>query len=217
MKIGILGTGVVGGRIGDRLIELGYEVMMGSRTAGNESAGGWAKKGGAKATHGTFEDAAKFGEMIFLCTRGDADLEVIKLAKPQNFKGKVVVDISNPLDFSKGMPPSLFISNTNSLGEEVQKAIPGARVVKTLNLVSNEVMVNPAKFVKEATMFLCGNDDNAKDEVRKILVQFGWTDIMDLGDITGARGTEMLLPVWLRIWGTLQDGNFAFKIVRGKK
>jgi 8-hydroxy-5-deazaflavin:NADPH oxidoreductase len=217
MKIGILGTGMVGSRIGSRLIELGHEVMMGSRTAGNENAGAWAKKSGAKAFHGTFEDAAKFGEMIFFCTKGEVDLDVIRLAKLQNFKGKIVVDITNPLDFSKGMPPTLFLSNTTSLAEEVQKAIPEAFVVKTLNVVSNEVMVNPHKFAEEVTMFLCGNDEKAKDEVRKILMKFGWTDIIDLGDITGARGTEMLLPLWLRLWGTLQDGNFAFRIVRAKK
>jgi 8-hydroxy-5-deazaflavin:NADPH oxidoreductase len=124
--------------------------------------------------------------------------------------------VSNPLDFSRGMPPSLLISNTNSLGEEVQKALPGALVVKTLNIVSNEIMVDPGKTGGEPTMFVCGNDKGAKEKAVAILKQFGWSDIIDLGDITNARGTEMILPIWVRTWNALQDGTFAFKVLRKK-
>ena len=215
-KIAVLGTGMVGNAIGTKMVALGYEVCMGSRTAGNEKAAAWAKANGSKASAGTFADAAASADIIFLCTKGDATLEVLKLAKPENFAGKIVIDISNPLDFSKGMPPSLIPqwTNTNSLGEEVQKALPGARVVKSLNIVNCEIMVNPRKTGGEPTMFVSGNDAGAKDEVSGILKQFGWTDIIDLGDLSGARGLEMLLPIWLRTWQSTQNGHFAFKIVR---
>ena len=216
MKISVLGTGMVGERIATRLAELGNDVMMGSRTADNKTATEWARKNGSRAQCGTFEDAVKFGEIVFLCVKGEAVIEVIRLAKPANFKDKTVIDISNPLDFTRGMPPSLLISNTNSLGEEVQKAIPAARVVKTLNMVSNEIMTAPEKTGGEPTMFVCGNDASAKKQATALLASFGWKDILDLGDISSARGTEMLLPIWLRIWGVLNDGNFAFKIVRKK-
>lgn len=215
-KIGILGTGVVGQTIGSKLIELGYSVKMGSRTANNEKAASWVGKSGANSSAGTFEDAAKFGDIIFLCTKGDVTIDIVKLAKTENFKGKTVIDISNPLDFSKGMPPSLIphLSNTNSLGEEVQKTIPEAHVVKTLNIVNCEVMVNAKKSGGDPTMFVSGNNSESKAEVKSILNQFGWNDIIDLGDITTARGTEMLLPIWLRIWVATQNGYFAFKVVR---
>lgn len=214
MKIGILGTGVVGSTIGSRLIQLGYEVKMGSRSAANEKAAAWVKANGSKASQGTFADAASFGEIVFLCAQGDATLDIVKLAGTKNMNGKVVIDLSNPLDFSKGMPPSLFICNTNSLAEEIQKVIPDAHLVKTLNIVNCEVMVDAMKCGGEATMFVSGNSADAKSIVRTILNQFGWKDIIDLGDITTARGTEMLLPIWLRTWAATKNGHFAFKIVR---
>jgi 8-hydroxy-5-deazaflavin:NADPH oxidoreductase len=212
----MLGTGMVGNRLGTKLVELGYEVSMGSRTADNPAAVEWVKKAGRGASHGTFEEAARLGEIVFLCVKGEVALDVIKLAKPENFKGKTVIDVTNPLDFSRGMPPSLLISNTNSLGEEVQKALPGALVVKTLNTVSNEVMVDPGITGGEPTMFMCGNDKGAKEQTMAILKQFGWKDIIDLGDISNARGTEMILPIWVRTWNALQNGNFAFKVLRKK-
>lgn len=215
-NIGVLGTGMVGSTIASKMIQLGYSVKMGSRSATNEKAVAWAASSGSAASHGTFEDAARFGEVVFLCSKGDATLDVIKLAKPASFKGKVVIDISNPLDFSKGMPPSLIpqFANTNSLAEEVQKMLPGAHVVKTLNIVNCEVMVNPRKSGGDPTMFMSGNDPQAKKTVKSILNQFGWNDIIDLGDITTARGTEMILPLWARTWAATQNGYFGFKIVR---
>lgn len=215
-KIGILGTGIVGQTIGSKLIELGYLVKMGSRTANNEKASEWVSKSGNNASQGTFADASAFGDIIFLCTKGDVTIDILKLANPENFKGKTVIDISNPLDFSKGMPPSLIpaFTNTYSLGEEVQKTIPSGNVVKTLNIVNCEVMVNAKKSGGDPTMFVSGNSKEAKEETIGILKQFGWNDIIDLGDITTARGTEMLLPIWLRTWIATQNGHFAFKVVR---
>ena len=214
-KIGILGTGMVGSTVGAKLVQLGYEVKMGSRTAGNEKAAEWVKSQGARASQGTFDDAAKFGEIVFLCTKGDATLEALKLIKPESLKGKTIIDISNPLDFSKGMPPSLVpqFANTNSLAEAIQQAVPGANVVKSLNTVNCEVMVNP-KIGGDPTMFVAGNDDTAKEEVKGILKQFGWSDVVDLGDLTGARGMEMILPLWVRILGVIQNRHFGFKIVK---
>src|SRR6476620_2590413 len=215
-KIGVLGTGMVGNTIGSKLIQLGYDVMMGSRSATNEKAQAWKTANGEKASVGTFEDAAKFGEIIFNCTKGEISLDVFKMAGPENFDGKTIIDIANPLDFSQGMPPSLIpeLSNTNSLGEEIQKLLPKANVVKSLNIVNCEVMVDARKSGGDPTMFVSGNSAEAKAEVTEILKQFNWNDIIDLGDITTARGTEMLLPIWLRTWMATGNGYFAFKIVR---
>lgn len=215
-KIAVLGTGMVGNTIATRLISLGYEVMMGSRTSENEKAQTWAENNGAKASTGTFADAAASGEIIFNCTKGEHSLEVIKMAGLENFRGKTLIDIANPLDFSKGMPPSLIpaLSNTNSLGEEIQKLLPEAKVVKTLNIVNCEVMVDAQKSGGNPSMFISGNNAEAKEEVKGLLKQFNWSDIIDLGDITTARGTEMMLPVWIRTWMATGNGYFAFKIVR---
>jgi predicted dinucleotide-binding enzyme len=138
------------------------------------------------------------------------------MAGINNFKGKTIIDVANPLDFSQGMPPSLIpsLTNTNSLGEEIQHLLPEANVVKTLNMVNCEVMVDAKKSGGDPTMFMSGNNAGAKAEVKEILQQFGWTDIIDLGDITTARGTEMLLPIWLRTWMATGNGYIAFKIVR---
>jgi predicted dinucleotide-binding enzyme len=215
-KIAILGTGVVGNTIGAKLVSLGYDVMMGSRTAGNEKALAWVAANGAHAAAGNFADAAAFGELIFNCTKGDIALEVFKMAGVENFKGKTIIDVSNPLDFSQGMPPSLIpaLSNTYSLGEAIQQLLPEANVVKTLNIVNCEVMVDAKKCGGDPTMFMSGNNAAAKEEVRAILQQFNWSDIIDLGDITTSRGLEMLLPIWLRTWMATGNGYFAFKIVR---
>lgn len=226
-QIGILGTGMVGQTIASRLVDLGYEVTIGTRdvstTMANQAKsamGGppfseWHKQH-QKVNLASFSDAAKFGEIIFVCTNGNGTLDAVRQAKPESFKGKTVIDISNPLDFSKGMPPSLVpgLTNTNSLGEEVQKVLADANVVKTLNIVNCEVMVNAKKSGGSPTMFVAGNNATAKGEVTEILKKFGWDDIIDLGDISGARGMEMMLPIWLRTWGATKNGYFGFKIVR---
>lgn len=215
-KMGVFGTGMVGKTIGTKLIQLGYRVMMGSRTAANEKAIAWVEANGENASTGTFKDTAEFGDIIFNCTKGESALEVFNQAGIDNFSGKVIVDISNPLDFSKGMPPALIpqYTNTNSLGEEIQKLLPEAYVVKTLNIVNCEVMVNAKKSGGDPTMFTSGNNLEAKEKVKGLLNQFGWTDIIDLGDITTARGTEMLLPIWLRTYMATGNGYFGFKIIR---
>jgi len=214
MKIGILGMGMVGETLGTRFVQMGHQVKMGSRTANNENAAKWAAKNGTAASAGTFAQAAEFGEMVFLCLKGDVQMDVIRSVGERPFGSKPVVDVSNPLDFSHGMPPSLSICNTNSLGEEVQKALPAAKVIKTLNIVNCEIMIEPNKAGQQPTMFICGNDSAAKASVTSLLKDLGWADIIDLGDITKARATEMLLPIWLSLMQTLGHVHFGFKIVR---
>lgn len=216
MKIAVLGTGTVGNTIGSRLIELGHAVMMGSRTADNEKVKAFVDKHGRYASAGTFADAAAFGEIIFNCTAGVASIEALTMAGGNNMNGKIIVDLANPLDFSHGAPPSLSVVNTGSLGEEIQKAFPQSKVVKTLNTMWCGIMVNPALVNNgDHNVFLCSNYEDAKEEVRKILLSFGWKveNIIDLGDLTAARGTEMYLPLWLRIYGAKKAGVFNIKVV----
>jgi predicted dinucleotide-binding enzyme len=217
MKIGILGTGIVGTTIGSKLVELGHEVKMGSRTKGNEKAAEWVKSTRSnRASQGTFYDAAHFGEIVFNCTNGANSLEAIRQAGVENLRGKILVDVANPLDFSKGMPPTLSICNTDSLGEKIQSEFPEARVVKTLNTMNCKIMVNPKLVPGEHDVFVCGNDFEAKTRISGILKNwFGWTDVIDLGDISGARATEMILPLWVRLLGKYQNPNYNFKIVKG--
>lgn len=217
MKIAVLGTGMVGDTIASRLIELGHQVMMGSRSATNERALAFLKKHEKDAFVGTYADAATFGELAFNCTKGDGSIEAIKLAGAA-LNGKILIDISNPLNFSKGMPPSLIpaLSNTNSLGEEIQKTFPQIKVVKTLNTMWCGLMVNPLMIGNgNHTNFIAGNDSEAKAKVVALLNTFGWKNenILDLGDITNARGSESVLPIWLRVWGATQNGAFNFKLV----
>lgn len=216
MKIAVLGTGNVGDTIGSKLIEVGHTVMMGSRTKDNEKAKAFVAKHNGKASTGTYTDAAAFGEIIFNCTAGVGSIDALKMAGEKNLNGKIIVDIANPLDFSKGMPPSLAICNTNSLGEEIQKTFPQTKAVKALNTMWCGLMVNPAMINGgDHNTFVSGNDANAKEEVKKILKSFGWAEknILDLGDITKARGTEMYLPIWLNIYGATNNGAFNIKIV----
>ena len=214
MRIGILGTGGVGQTIATGLVQHGHEVRLGARSATNDKAAGWAAKNGAAASHGTFADAASFGEIVFNCTSGMASLEALKLAGAANLDGKPLVDVANPLDFSKGMPPTLSVCNTTSLAEQIQAAFPGARVVKTLNTMNAQIMVNPSMVPGEHDVFVGGNDADAKARVSELLRSFGWKNIIDLGDITSARGTEMILPLWLRLFGTFKSPNFNFHIAR---
>jgi 8-hydroxy-5-deazaflavin:NADPH oxidoreductase len=215
-KIGVFGTGTVGNAIATKMVQLGYEVMMGSRTVNNEKAVKWADANGKQASNGTFSDVAEFAPVIFNCTRGDIALEVLEQAGIDRLAGKLIIDICNPLDFSKERPPSLLpqYTNTNSLAEEIQKLLPDAHVVKTLNIVNSEIMVNPQKSGGDPTMFMSGNSADAKETVKKLLQQFGWIDIIDLGDISTARGLEMLLPLWLRTFMATGNGYFGFKVVR---
>jgi predicted dinucleotide-binding enzyme len=216
MKIGILGTGMVGSTIGTKFTQLGHDVKMGSRTATNEKALAWVQKNGIHASQGTFADAASYGEIVFNCTHGVASLEALKFAGAANLKNKILVDIANALDFSKGMPPSLAVCNTDSLGEQIQRAFPDVKVVKTLNTINCSLMVTPDLVANgDHDIFISGNDADAKARVVKILMEwFGWKSIIDLGDITTARATEMLLPIWIMLMGKYQSPNFNFKIMR---
>lgn len=215
MRIGILGTGVVGRTLATKLTKLGHDVTMGSRTAGGEKATAWVKEAGEKSSEGTFADAAAHGDIVFNCTSGIASLEALNAAGAQNLGGKTIVDVANPLDFSKGLPPTLTVCNTDSLGEQIQRAFPTANVVKTLNTVSANVMVDPSIVPGVHTMFVSGNDAKAKAEVTTILkAGFGWKEVMDLGDISCARGQEMYLALWLRLYGKVQTTNLNVYIAR---
>lgn len=218
MKIAVLGTGMVGETIGSKLVALGHEVKMGSRSPDNPKARAWVAKAGGGASQGTFEDAARFGEILFNCTAGTASIEALEAAGRQNLAGKLLIDLANPLDFSAGMPPSLSIVNTDSLGEQIQRVFPETRVVKTLNTVNATVMVNPGSVPGDHDLFVSGNDDAAKAQAIDILTGwFGWKreNVIDLGDISTARGTEMLLPLWLRLMFAFGGPQFNFHVVRG--
>ncbi|MGD1005959.1 MAG: NAD(P)-binding domain-containing protein [Ignavibacteriaceae bacterium] len=215
MEIGILGTGMVGQTIGSKLVQLGHIVKMGSRTANNEKAIDWVKSNGPNASCGTFEDAASFGEILFNCTAGNASINALKLANENNFNGKILLDIANTLDFSKGMPPMLSVCNDDSLGEQIQRTFPQLKVIKTLNTMNCKLMVDPSLVNGDHDIFVSGNDLAAKEKVKSILADwFGWKSIIDLGDISAARGMEMLLPIWIRLMGIFKTPNFNFKIAR---
>jgi hypothetical protein len=206
---------MVGTTIATKLASLGHEVRMGARSAANEKAAAWAKAAGAAASHDTFADAAGFGEVVFNCTAGTGSVAALEAAGAANLDGKILIDVANPLDFSKGMPPTLFLSNDTSLGETIQRTFPGAKVVKSLNTVNASVMVDPARVPGVSDVFVCGNDAGAKAEVTRILKQwFGWKSVIDLGDITTARGTEAYLHLWLRLWGALGTADFNVRVVR---
>lgn len=215
MKIAVLGTGMVGQSIATKLVALGHDVVMGARDAKNEKAVGWATAQGAHAAAGTFRDAAAQGALVFNCTSGAAALDALQAAGVENLSGKVLIDVTNPLDFSKGMPPTLFTGGADSLGERIQRAFPEAKVVKTLNTINCQVMVDPARVSGEHDVFVSGNDAGAKAEVTRILKEwFGWQSVIDLGDITTARGTESYVALWVRLWGALGTADFNVKVVR---
>jgi predicted dinucleotide-binding enzyme len=216
MRIGVLGTGIVGQTIATRLSGLGHEVMMGSRTADNAKAAEWVSGAGAGASQGTFADAAAFGELNINCTSGAASIAALELAGAEQLAGKVLIDIANPLDFSMGFPPSLFVCNTDSLAEQIQRAFPDAKVVKSLNTMNCEVMVDPGKVAGDHDVFMSGDDPDAKAQVAELLGSFGWTQaqIVDLGVLTTARGTEMYLPLWLSVMNATGTGRFNIKVVR---
>ena len=226
MKIGVLGTGTLGRVIGARLAELGHDVTIGTRNVeallartepdamGNEPFATWMQ-GNPRIGLGTFAEAAAAGELVVNATNGAGSLDALRAAGDQNLDGKVLIDIANPLDVSGGMPPSLFVTNTDSLGEQIQRAFPTAMVVKTLNTMNAFVMADPSIVAGgEHTVFVSGNDEPAKAQVTELLRSFGWRHIIDLGDITTARGPEMYLPLWIRLWGALGTGTFNISVVR---
>jgi 8-hydroxy-5-deazaflavin:NADPH oxidoreductase len=229
MKIAIIGTGTVSQTLALKLHETGHEVIMGTRNVasklasaekdayGNPPFSEWhAANNNIKL--GTFAEAAAFGDIIINASKGVLSLDALKLAGAEHLAGKVLVDIANPLDFSHGMPPCLVpeLSNTNSLGEEIQKSFPASKVVKTLNTMWCGLMVNPGMIGDgNHVNFICGNDEEAKATIKALLMEFGWknANIIDLGGISSARGTEALLPLWINLMGVMKNGAFNFRLV----
>jgi len=226
MNIGIIGSGVVGQTLGASLGKSGHDVVLGTRDPKKldekrgfgDSLAGWLAKVGKKARVATFEDAAKHGEVVINATAGTASLKALETAGKDNLKGKIVIDVANPLDFSKGMPPTLTVCNTDSLGEQVQRAFPESKVVKTLNTVNANMMVAPGTVGNgDHVIFVCGDDAEARAQVARYLNDwFGWKkdSIVDLGGIEAARGTEMILPLWVRLMGVMGTPMFNFRIMR---
>ncbi len=226
MKIAVLGTGTVGRTLAGRAASLGHDVAIGTRdpqatlARTDTDAMGNAPYSAWQADHADvallpFADAAAHGELVVNASSGGASLEVLRLAGAENLAGKVLVDVANPLDFSNGFPPSLSVKDTDSLAEQIQRAFPDAKVVKTLNTLNAALMVDPAELAGgDHTIFVSGDDAGAKATVTELLGSFGWKDIIDLGDLSTARGAEMLLPIWLRLMNTLGTPAFNFKIVR---
>lgn len=202
MKYGVLETGDVAQTIASKLVELGHEVMMGSRTANNEKAVAWAAANGDKASSGTFADAAAFGERVFNCVQGIHAIEALEAAGKDNLKGKILIDQSNPYVYKDGhiSLKAEYTENT-CLGEEVQKLLPDTKVVKTLNYLGSVMMTNPGELSEPVTGFYCGNDAEAKEAVRQILADFGWQETFDMGDISMSRYTEMLGAFWVPVYG----------------
>lgn len=230
MKIAVFGTGIVGQTIAEKLSRINHEVIIGTRdtgktkerkpdgNSGKPSFADWLSKNPSIRLM-TYSDAASHAELIVNATSGSGSLSALEQAGKKNLAGKVLLDIANPLDFSKGMPPTLFVCNDNSLGEQIQRAYPETKVVKSLNTMNAFLMVNPSLVPGDHTVFMSGNDLGAKSKVKSLLNSFGWKDknIIDVGDITTARGTEQLLPIWIRLWGTLKTPVFNFNIVLGEK
>jgi len=219
MKIAVLGTGMVGNAIATKLVDIRHEIMMGSRTTKSDAGQEWLRSVGGKAQIGTFADAATFGEIVFDCTNGANSIAALRLAGAENLRDKILIQVGNPLDFSKGMPPSLTVCNSDSLGEQTQREFPRVRLVKALNTVNCDIMIAPSRVPSDHDLFICGNDPAAKREVANWLCEwFGWkpANIIDLGDITNSRGTEMFLALWVRLWGVVGSPHFNIHVVRGK-
>ena len=226
MKVAVLGTGMVGRTLASRLAELGHEVTIGTRDVdatmartgsdamGNPPYADWAHAHPQVAL-ATFADAAADAELVLNATSGNASIAALEAAGRDHLAGKVLLDIANPLDYSQGFPPSLFVSNTDSLAERIQAAFPEARVVKSLNTMNAFLMADPRQLADgDHSVFVSGDDADAKQLVTELLQSFGHTDVIDLGDLSTARGTESLLPVWVRLYGVMGTPMFQFKVVR---
>jgi 8-hydroxy-5-deazaflavin:NADPH oxidoreductase len=226
MKVGILGTGEVGQTLAAALVQRGHDVMVGTRDVRRKmeeklgpedgvSFPDWLSKH-KKVRLGTFAEAAAHGDLLINATAGHASLEALAKVRPGDLKEKVLIDASNALGTWSEGQIELFVANSDSLAERIQRVHPGARVVKALNTVTAHLMVNPAGLVGGAhDVFIAGNEPDARDRVARFLrEEFGWKTVVDLGDLTAARGLEMMIMVWLRIWATLGTSDFNFKIVR---
>ncbi|MEO8033466.1 MAG: NADPH-dependent F420 reductase [Acidobacteriota bacterium] len=209
VKVGVLGSGDVGKVLAGGFVRLGHEVMVGSRDRGKLSE--WVAKTGDGASAGTFAEAAAFGDILILATLGVATAGAIEMAGPANFRGKVVIDATNPLEFSTGKP-RLSVGWTDSLGEQIQRQLPEARVVKAFNTVGNAHMIQPSFPDGPPDMFLCGDDADAKTVVGQVCQHFGW-GVVDIGGIEGSRHLEPMCMVW--VLACMRSGSWskAFKLL----
>ena len=221
MRIAVLGTGMVGRALAEGFARTGHDVTLGTRDVSATSTrplhdGAFADWSAEHPSIGLadFASAAAPADVVVNATSGAATLAALGAAGEENLAGKVLMDVSNPLDFSAGFPPTLTIKDTDSLGEVVQRSFPRARVVKTLNTMTAALMTRPDLLPEPTTVFLSGDDAAAKGVVADLLGEFGWADVMDLGGISTARGTEMWLPLWLRIMGSLDSPAFNLRVVR---
>ncbi len=215
MKLGMLGTGSVGTALASGFVKAGHEVRMGSRDAGNEKGKAWVAAAGPAASSGTFADTAGFGEIVFNATAGAGSVAAVRAAGRENLRGKILVDVSNPLDFSRGMPPTLFTAAAgDSNAERIQAEVPETKVVKTLNTVNASVMLDPARVGGDSDLFIAGNDAAAKERVAAFLREFGWKRVMDLGDATAARGMEAYVLFWLQLYMAQTSPDFNIRIVK---
>ncbi len=211
MKVGILGSGDVAKTLGRGFAAHGNVVKLGSRTPDSEKLKEWRKEVQGSTSTGTFAEAAAFGDLLVVAVLGSAIDEAINLAGPKNFAGKIVIDTTNALDFSRGMPPGLFTGPNESLGERIQHELPQAKVVKCFNTVPNSRMINPGD--KSAEMLICGNDAEAKREIGLLLRQFGWAGPIDIGGIAESKWLEAFVPLWVRTAASLNQWNAMFKVV----
>jgi 8-hydroxy-5-deazaflavin:NADPH oxidoreductase len=215
MRYAVLGTGQVGRTLGGKLVELGHEVTLGSRTKDNPAALEWAANAGAAAGAGTFAEAASSAEVVVNAVGGRVALAALEAAGAENLDGKVLVDVSNPLALEDGVL-RLAPAESDSVGEQIQRAFPHARVVKALNTVNCRVMVEPSLVPGEHNLFVCGADAAAKEQVTGLLGEFGWPPhrVLDLGGIRSARGMEMFLPLWFDILQHFGDAVFNVEVCR---
>lgn len=211
MKIGILGTGDVGKALGRGFIGLGHSVTMGARDAANPKAAAWVKETGPRASAATFAAAAQNGEVIVIATLGTATEEILRGVGPSPFKGKLVIDATNPLDMSKGAP-KLIGGVGDSGAERHQKLLPGAHVVKAFNTVGNALMYKPVFAGGPPDMFICGNDAAAKQVVTGFCTDLGW-GVVDAGGIEGARLLEPMCILWVVHGIRTGSWNHAFKLL----
>lgn len=212
MHIGILGSGDVGRALGKGFADEGHEVMIGSRSPDSEKLAAWKEAAGKKARVGTFAEAAEFAGIAVLATLWSGTESAIRLADPKRFEGKLVIDVTNPLVFEEGKPPALALGHTDSGGEQVQRWLPGAHVVKAFNTVGHALMVHPDLPGGPPDMFICGDDAHAKSQVREILGSFGWPAI-DIGGIEGARLLEPMCILWVRYGALTGTWQHAFKLL----
>jgi len=213
VKIGIFGTGPMGGAIAAAMLALGHEVKLGTREPWSEKVRAWAAAAGPRASSGSFSDAARFAELAFLATRWDGTENALRLAGPDSLRGKVVVDVTNPLVLSPLGPPKLAIGHTDSGGEQVQRWLPGARVVKCFNSVGHALLAGPPLPGGPPDMFLCGDDPHARQTVSELCRALGWGSV-DLGGIEGARLLEPLCVLWVTLGFRTNTWEHAFKLLR---